>query len=949
MKINKRFENDSQALLNIATTFADAGDHPKAVEHFDKAVTLTPQSPEINFAYGSYLLEHILQDRKRKFSLSVQGIGELKKSETLLSAAIELLRESDKKKELRDALVNRSTARIILDRFTEAEEDLNFAIGLKDNSPLIYANRGRLFRIRNRIDEAILDFKKALTVGAKKDDIFPMLASCYLEREDVKVDEFIELLKEHYKDEETVFSETLHAESLILKKDLDAAEHLIKKAYKHFGRAPRILATEASLQKARGNTKAVEALLKEAAKGNGLDENMAKLELAVFYKRSKKYDDAIPLFEQLASAELFDQVLMDYLTCLYNSKQNRRENINKCLEICKNLRQKGQENVGLLELEASIYQSLDHLKEASELFYELTKIETKQYRHKLNYATTLIEMGGEKLNEGKKLLYEIKDGIVDKQYLVLLGKFFARVGDYEEAIKTLYKALELDYRDSETQLIYMYTFLNRGEKKTPLLDSDIIVDDFYIRIKRNGREETFFISSDPKANYSKHEIYKDSGLGKQLFGKQKGEIIKIKTNDIEDIYEVLEIKSKYVRAFQEILDNFNKDFPDDKTLQMVKADPAEIANRLRLMSERQEQIVEMYKAKQLPINLLSNLLNRDIFVTWVGLVTQKGLRLYCASGSVEEQRNEQDLVENSDTVVIDLISLLTLSVLELLDLPQKVFKNVYVQRATVDEIEAQLLEARGRQKEGFMTLFHLEGKTYRDEVKPEQAQKRLEYLEKLRAAVQKMTIMGLDSPLEDSLTEKEKVYGRSYIHLIQLCLDRKIPLFSDDFLLRGLLFNEYKIRGFSIQNFMVIAGKKGLLSEMEYCDKIIELSKRNYHYLSVSAQMLFHAVEKNHFQPRNADFDALIETLAEDTTIESLITVLSDFIRLIYIDKLPPDVKARYLDVILNRLSAGGNPEHIKLFLKALQNKLQFVEFLMPQIQKEIQRWLKSRGALIRV
>jgi hypothetical protein len=113
--------------------------------------------------------------------------------------------------------------------------------------------------------------------------------------------------------------------------------------------------------------------------------------------------------------------------------------------------------------------------------------------------------------------------------------------------------------------------------------------------------------------------------------------------------------------------------------------------------------------------------------------------------------------------------------------------------------------------------------------------------------------------------------------------------------------------------------------------------------------MLFHGVEKNHFQPRNADFDALIETLAEDTTIESLITVLSDFIRLIYIDKLPPDVKARYLDVILNRLSAGGNPEHIKLFLKVLQNKLQFVEFLIPQIQKEIQRWLKSRGALIRV
>ena len=423
-----------------------------------------------------------------------------------------------------------------------------------------------------------------------------------------------------------------------------------------------------------------------------------------------------------------------------------------------------------------------------------------------------------------------------------------------------------------------------------------------------------------------------------LFCKKIGEILTTKNEfAANDKIEILEIKSKYVKAFQHIMDTFNISFPDNKALVKIEARPENINQILNQASDRSTQIMQMYQTKNITIGALSAFSKKSLFVTWGALIHKRN-QLYCASGSLAEQRIEQETILASSSVLLEPITLFTLGNLDLLHVPAQYFQNVYVAKASMDEIDMEIMELRKSEDSGLTTIFYLDGKAFREETSPERIKFKIQFLEKIRNH-ESFKVIGLEAPLTDETQEREKLFGIPYAFSIQICNEKKISLFCEDLLFRELINNEYKIKSFGIQNFLMIALLKGFLKENEYFEKVLELINMNYKFISISAPMLFYFCKKSNFQhQKDDDFYNLVNILnAKEISIESLIAVLTDFLKLITFEPLSKQVKRSYLELILKMLESKGNSKEILMVFKvALFKKLGVENTFMPEMDKKL-------------
>ena len=180
MKIKEQFQKDSKALYSIGLLYVAKKDHVRALDFFKKAIEVEPDKAELFYQYGHTLLDATLQQRKGRYGLKSSELSQLKEAEAYFSKAIEFLESTERKSELVDSLINRSVARAVLDNLEGALKDINKAADIDKSSSAVYANRGRLNRLNKEIGKAITDFERAIELGSNKDEILPLLLSCFL-------------------------------------------------------------------------------------------------------------------------------------------------------------------------------------------------------------------------------------------------------------------------------------------------------------------------------------------------------------------------------------------------------------------------------------------------------------------------------------------------------------------------------------------------------------------------------------------------------------------------------------------------------------------------------------------------------------------------------------------------------------------------------------------------
>jgi tetratricopeptide (TPR) repeat protein len=959
MKIKKRFQEDALSLHNIGLSFIQKEDHESAKKYFKLAVEKAPRKPEYLEAYAHATLESVLKRRNSKFGLSEDKIKELNEAEIYFSDALKLLKNTESYTQIETILINRATTRALLDKNELALEDLDEAIKINGKNGMAYANRARIKHVLKDYHGSIADLKKSLQFSDKKDEVILLAAPCFLDRKDPHPEEVIALIKENYSTKDlsqSLIANLMLVEAFIVQGEIKKAEKELGKIQNRFGRLPKILLTEANLRNATGDEQVYEKLLTEVnLTADGLEKIVAAVQLGQFYKRKKEYLKAVPFFEQLISYRQLDEVFRDYLVCLFYSGQAVPENTTKCLALCEDLIKDFPKDSFLLKIKAAIKEQLDQLQAAVDVYDQLIRLEPKNLEYKLNQAALLMDLGGASAQLGAKHLKSISfDSLKDRNSLIKAAKYLLRANEDESAITLAYRALELDSSNPETQLFYTSLMLHRGNKKSSFLDAEEVREDCFVRLKIDGQEKEYFISGSSEASPIKGEVYKNSALGKKLLGKKTNDEFFIGTDTQKEAIKILGIRTKYVKRFQEILDEFDRRFPEKHAIKKIKFEPNELPkeflDQLKKRSEQVDQVKQFYTSKQITIGALASLLNLDLLDAWVGIVAGANMQLYCATGSSEEQNNERELILRSETAILEPIALFTLAYLDLLSLPKKVFKEVLVAQATMDSIQEILVQENSRKETGYMMMGFVDGKTRAAQIGTDSIKQRLELLEKInKGSGELYKTCGISTLLPKDWEERQKIYGQPYVYTIQTCLEQKIPLYCDDVLLRTVL-RSFGISGFGIQNFLITAVHKGALKEKEYFEKMILLARLKYTYLSLSGNLLFYAIEKNKFLISQLDeFQILLSILsAKETTPASLMAVFTDFMRKIYIEAMPNETKTLLLYMILPVLCRDKDPDTvIPYFLNILKLKLGLMNYLIPSIKKDTDLWIKTRRSLI--
>jgi tetratricopeptide (TPR) repeat protein len=209
----------------------------------------------------------------------------------------------------------------------------------------------------------------------------------------------------------------------------------------------------------------------------------------------------------------------------------------------------------------------------------------------------------------------------------------------------------------------------------------------------------------------------------------------------------LKIEEKYRKAFQRSLEFLNKHSSGFIKAIPVEEDLSSIIAMVKARAEHADHIQDLILNKNMPMAVLARQLGLSAFRAWMGLMAHPKLHVHLAFGTSDEQAKETDNAHRAKSICLDVFALLTLRLLNQLDLLPKIFPEIFIHTAVLETVVESIREME-MDKTGESISFH-DGKLVRTEIGPEQAKERLNFLKDIRDFLKSeaVTLVGLDTSL----------------------------------------------------------------------------------------------------------------------------------------------------------------------------------------------------------
>ena len=103
----------------------------------------------------------------------------------------------------------------------------------------------------------------------------------------------------------------------------------------------------------------------------------------------------------------------------------------------------------------------------------------------------------------------------------------------------------------------------------------------------------------------------------------------------------------------------------------------------------------------------------------------------------------------------------------------------------------------------------------------------------------------------------DSTLGRGAIASIVVAKDMSLPLYSDDFVVRAVARNDWKVKSFWTQSLLVDSLRRTLIPQSDYFDLVSSLVQNHYHFVRIDAPYLLRMFEKSGLTLSKAALDGL--------------------------------------------------------------------------------------------
>jgi hypothetical protein len=498
-----------------------------------------------------------------------------------------------------------------------------------------------------------------------------------------------------------------------------------------------------------------------------------------------------------------------------------------------------------------------------------------------------------------------------------------------DVLPLVYQARRLDFGNPQTLLAYLSMFLGREEQDGALLAPCEIGIDCTVALQRGNETLRCTLLDEMTVPRDPSELAPTEALAQKLMGHHKGDQIIWESGPTDLTYEVIEVQSKYVAAFQETLKEFNLRFPDNHALHRLEVPENNPSTILTVIDAHHRQTTELrtiYAREHWPLGTIASLAGCSLLDVWAGLVNQRDVRVFVAGGSIEEKRQAKEVLAGANEVVLDLTALLTLWHLGLHERVARRFQKVFVAQAVLDDLNKELTWHYLHGKPSM--VMGKEGDQYVSrKVSPETLSEQRHFFENLRRFIESTTeVAPVPYALEigkENFENMQDVFGDGASASILVAKGRGIPLYADDWGLRQIAKNDWQIEGIWSQTILAEMREGGHLTDEEYHEAMRWLVSANYDFVTLDHKDLLWVLQQNAMQMREEVTRMFARLQGPECDEASAVLVLADLIKAVWLEPLTDDQKWLILDLALRTLTAGRVSQRVIAKLAPiLKNKL---------------------------
>jgi tetratricopeptide (TPR) repeat protein len=423
-------------------------------------------------------------------------------------------------------------------------------------------------------------------------------------------------------------------------------------------------------------------------------------------------------------------------------------------------------------------------------------------------------------------------------------------GDWREAHALAYKTLLAHFEDAEVTMAYVAVFLNPGHSTGLDVEPAVVVEDTTVRLTVECETgKVFTIEADVALRPSAQYIAPGHAIARAVLGHAKGETVSLPDGTAA---QITWIKPKVLHALHEVLENFQRMFPDSDGLERVSIDPngqeglGEIVEQLKQRNQAVEAVFATYDAGLVPVACVARSLGKGTVDSFLALA-QSGRNIRVCEGTQQERDVAGAAIRSNDRkgCVLDPIALHIVRRLGLDGAVAAICGPIATVENRIHRLTQQIYELEQNLDRPDMSLSWSNGQTFRHEVTTDEKRTTLERLRSDKEWMRNLTILpaqgSTDPPTE--LNELTARFGNSFLDEARAAQGASRLFICEDQALRLLAGAAFGVPATWLQPILMLAKEGGHISAEAYRTAIISMIDARLEFVSVDAAMLKNSLD----------------------------------------------------------------------------------------------------------
>lgn len=818
-------------------------------------------------------------------------------------------------------IVNRAIAKRLLGDIKGSRDDVNYAFSLDSSN-------SQFLKFKALIEFECNKFKKVIDLlkGNLYNENEPWPIILYFESlkklgipTDV-IAEIKDFLKHNPQLEVKEQLERILIYSYLNLDDFDEARKLAElRLQEEPGNIQKIIDLSRVEWRAGNKEKSLSVLNEAKINISGFENYRELLDLADEFLKIKQFEDACDIYEVFVDTTQITELTHKIVEAYYLSG-----NLGKSLEICRNLRSKFGPIIHITSIEIAIYDEINWLEEEKRVLIEYVEHFPQDIGMKINLAILNQRCSDfEEVDKFLKTSFDVNSLPIEQS--LNLAILFNERGLFQKSIELLYEVRRNNFDNERAHLAYISLMLYENNDSKWLHPEEICLNSVVVIEEKTGRKQKYIIEDREDIDLQREEINVNSELYKKIAGKFVGEKISMGHFVPEEV-TIIEIKSKYVDAFQESFEQFNYLFPNTPALSKIstvekdqkKFSPEVFISKIKegilKNVDHNEKIIKYYTEKVFAIWNVASISRREIYDIWLDFTKNANLGVYCFTGNQVEKNKSLSYIKRNSKLILDPISILTLISLNIKDTILTHFGKFGVAQSTIDLFQNTKLK-QSLYSRDHMSILYKDGDIFFQQVTESSMQ---EYIEKIQNILDWIYTNCEVMPCKKALSikrekkkEYENLFGRAFIDTILIASEEGNLLYSEEQIIRNVAKQEFSTDGIWTQGLMLYCLSNNIIQKEEFNENTIKLANLHYYHTIIDSYVLLEAAKKSDWKMDYPFINVLNILGSKHCDENSALNVSSQFIYLICMEKIPTEDFYILFFSLLNTLVEGRWPPSI--------------------------------------